>query len=360
MRPIAINGARHTVDIQTSEKKTGSLAAASIRTAIVKAAGAVALLLCVPGLHAETIRWMDSQGNVHYTDRLPPEEAQRPRAKLNPQAKPIEFVEGQKTQEQLDIARRLKQLRNDQQRILSEQRDSDMSLNRTYRSEDEMQVALQGKLNTMDSAKKIAESNRLHQEEVMRSLLKRAAETENAGQPVPQNLRDSIESTRRQITLYQENIKSLENAKAEIVAGFAKDLGRFKSLEELNRNPEFGSLEWQPQSPNADVDILSAIRCNPKQCAEAWALAKDYIKSKTQRPLVTETPTILQTAGPREDKDMALLAVRIAGKNEDTLFLDTSCHLSSIGDDLCAGTVAKDIRQGFAPFILERLKAGGR
>ena len=163
MRPIAINGARHTVDIQTSEKKTGSLAAASIRTAIVKAAGAVALLLCVPGLHAETIRWMDSQGNVHYTDRLPPEEAQRPRAKLNPQAKPIEFVEGQKTQEQLDIARRLKQLRNDQQRILSEQRDSDMSLNRTYRSEDEMQVALQGKLNTMDSAKKIAESNRLLQ-----------------------------------------------------------------------------------------------------------------------------------------------------------------------------------------------------
>lgn len=333
---------------------------AATRACLRKAALAALLVLCAPASQAETFRWVDENGMVHYTDQVPPEEAKRPRAKLNPEAKILEFIEGQKTQEQLDQAKRLRKLHADQQRILAEQRDSDMSLNRTYRSEEEMQVALRGKLNTMEAAKKIADSNRLHQEETLRSLIKRAAETENAGQQVPQMLRDSIESTRRQIASYQEKVRALENTKADIVAAFTKDLERFKSLESLRRSPEFGSLEWEAQRPQADVLIVSAISCTQKQCDAAWALAKEYLKTKTTRPLVTETPTILQTAGPRTEKDMALLVVRIPGKAGDTIFLDTSCHLSSLGDELCAGDIAKDIRAGFVPYLEAGLKAQNR
>ena len=329
----------------------------AIGPAVFRLAALAALLLCAPAGRAETFRWVDEGGTVHYTDQVPPEEAKRPRAKLNPEAKIMEIIEGQKTQEQLEQARRLKRLRADQQRILAEQRDSDMSLNRTYRSEEEMQVALKGKLNTMDSAKKIAESNRQHQEEILRSLIKRAADTENSGQTVPQALRDSIESARRQIASYQEKARALDNTKADIVAAFTKDLERFRGLGALNRSVEFGSLEWQAQRPEADVLVVSAIACKLKQCDAAWALAKEYIKTKTTRPLVTETPTILQTAGPRTEKDMALLVVHISGKTGDTLFLDTSCHFSSIGDELCAGAIARDIRAGFVPYLEAGLKA---
>ncbi|MFM8333391.1 MAG: DUF4124 domain-containing protein [Candidatus Methylumidiphilus sp.] len=327
--------------------------------AICLAALALALAVFSPGAQA-TYRWMDEKGEWHYTDQLPPEQAKRPHAKINDAAKVVDVNEGQKTPEQVAEAKRLTQLRLDQQRILREQRDSDTSLMRTYRSEEEMQMALQNKLNTMESAKKIAESNRLHQVEVLQSLVKRAADTENAGQKVPQNLRDSIESTRRQIALHLEKIRTLDGVKAEIVATFKKDLERFKNLEALRLNPEFGSLEWQAQSPEHDVNIASAVSCAPKVCDLAWTFAKDYIKSKTNRPLVTETPTILQTAGPREEKDMSLLVVRITGKTQDTLFLDTSCHISSIGEELCAGDVANDIRGGFKPYIEEHIKAGVR
>lgn len=320
--------------------------------------GLVILALGVAsGPQAASFRWEDEKGEVHYTDQVPPEAAKRPRAKLNQQAtKIIEFVEGQKTPEQLEQARQLKKLRNDQQRILAEQRDSDMSLNRTYRSEEEMRVALQGKLNTIDSAKKISDANRLHQEEILRSLIKRAADAENSGQPVPQLLRDSIESTRKQIAIYQDKSRSLESSKAGISAAFAKDLKRLKSLQELRQNPEFGSLEWQAQRPEADVLVVSAISCEPKQCDAAWVMAKEYLKLKTTRPLVTETPTIMQTAGPRAETDMAVLVVRISSKTTDTLFLDTSCHISSIGDELCSGETARDIRAGFVPYLEERVK----
>jgi len=340
-----------------SQTGDGGLAASAKRAAFHHAVVAALLLLCPPVSHAETFRWVDENGLVHYTDQVPPEEAKRPRAKLNPEAKILELIEGQKTQEQLEQARRLKKLRADQQRILAEQRDSDMSLNRTYRSEDEMQVALKGKLNTMDAAKRIADSNRQHQEDTLRSLIKRAADTENAGQQVPQMLRDSIESARRQIASYQEKARGLDNTKADIVASFTKDLERFRNLQELQRSPETGSLEWEAQRPQADVLIVSAITCKPKECDVAWTLAKEYLKTKTTRPLVTETPTIMQTAGPRTERDMAVLVVRIPGKTADTLFLDTSCHLSSLGDELCAGPAAKDIRTGFVPYLEAGLKA---
>ena len=124
-----------------------------------------ALFFCVPEIFAGTFRWVDDQGMVHYTDQVPPEESKRPHAKLNPEAQTIEMVQGQKTPEQFEQIKRLNQLRIEQQRILSQQKDSDQSLLRTYRSVEEMQMALQNKINTMDSTIKIADSNRQHQEE---------------------------------------------------------------------------------------------------------------------------------------------------------------------------------------------------
>ncbi len=245
---------------------------------------AAILSLFAPALSAGTFRWVDENGSVHYTDQVPPEDAKRPRAKLNPQAKILEFIEGQKTPEQLDQARRLKKLRIDQQRILAKQRDSDISLHQTYRSEEEMQAVLQGKLDTIESAQKIADANRMHQEEILRTLIKHAAETENAGQPVPQNLRDSLESTRRQIASYLEKSRALDSTKADIVNAFAKDLERLKNLENRRHlNPESGTLEWKAQRPEADVAIVSAVNCTPDQCDAAWLWRKN-----TSRPIAID------------------------------------------------------------------------
>lgn len=330
------------------------------RTALYKAVTAATLLLFASGLSAGTFRWVDGNGIVHYTDQVPPEEAKRPRAKLDPHAKILEFVEGQKTPEQLEQAKRLKKLRIDQQRILNEQKDNDSTLNRTYRSEEEMQVVLKGRLNTIESAKKIAAANRMRQEETLRSLFRRAADNENAGQPIPQALRDSIESTRRQIAGYLEKDRLLDKTKAEIEAAFVKDLKRLKSLEELRKTPEIGPLEWRTQRPITDVPIVSAISCASQQCDIAWALTKEYMNAKSSRPVVSETQAILQTPGPHTEQDIALLAVRIVGKGsaDTVIFLDTACHPSSIGDELCVSDLVKDIRAGFVPYIEAALKSG--
>ncbi|MDD5034242.1 MAG: DUF4124 domain-containing protein [Methylococcaceae bacterium] len=306
----------------------------------------------------EAYHWIDEFGNVHYSDRLPPEQAQYKREKLNKEGRTIAVIEGAKTAEQLAIEKRLKQLRLDQQRILAEQKERDASMLKTYHSEEEMQMALQGKLNTIESAIKVSDINRQNQEEILQSQIQRAAEIELSGQPVSKNLRDSIELTRRQIAAYQEKSRSLENSKADTLKSFGKELDRFKSLLALRSSPVQGILEWR--EPAVDVGILSAIGCGRKVCDIAWALARNYVQLKSGKPLVTETDTLLQTVAPHEEKDIAMLVVRIAGKTEDSLFLDTSCQPSSIGDEVCKGDEVRQIRSGFVPFIEDGLKAGRR
>ncbi len=79
----------------------------------------VTVLLAVLGVavvetEAATYRWVDDQGLMHYTDQVPPEQSKNPHAKLNSDAKTIELIEGQKTEEQLEQIKRLKQLRFEQ------------------------------------------------------------------------------------------------------------------------------------------------------------------------------------------------------------------------------------------------------
>lgn len=309
------------------------------------------MLFCA-GASAETFRWTDEQGNVHYSDRVPPDQAKHRRSKLNPQGMEVEVIEGAKSPEQLAREKQLKQLRAEQQRLMAEQRDRDLSLLRTYRSEEEMHMALQGKLSTIDSAVKITTANRQRQEEILLGQEKRAADLEVQGQAVPRNLRDNIDTTRRQIASYQEKTKNLEAEKLAITERFSKDIERFKALKAAQQDPALSSGWHEQDSPTNEVPIVSAVVCHPDAiCDRAWTLAKAYVQANTNKPLVTETDRILQTAAPMEDKDIALIITRIEGKTEDTVFLDVRCRSSSLGEEWCASAKVKDIRAGFKPYI---------
>lgn len=308
-----------------------------------------------------TFRWVDDQGLVHYSDRLPPEEAKHPRTKLNQQGMKVEQQEGAKSREQLAREKQVKELRSQQQKLLVEQRDHDLSLLRSFRNEEEMVLALKGKTETIDTAIKIIQSNQERQEELLLEQEKRAADLERRGQQVPKNLRDTIDATHRQISSHQEKIKSLEADKETIKARFDKDIERYKVLTLLGGSPTQDFIQPTGDDHLRSDDILSAIGCQiGPVCAKAWELARNYVKTHTSKPLVTNTERIIHTSGAAEEADVALIVVRVASKTEDTLFLDTRCHLSGLGEELCASPKVRDIRAGFKPFIENGLGVAAR
>jgi hypothetical protein len=188
----------------------------------------------------------------------------------------------------------------------------------------------------------------------MHAQEKRAAEIEVQGQAIPKNLRDTIEQARRQIVIYQDKIINLETDKEKVKQGFYKDFERYRRLLELRENPETMSFDWRDQEVG-DTGIISVASCAPMLCEKAWALVKTYIQINSRKPLVIETDRILQTAVPMSEQDYALLAVRIPGKNGEDLFLDLSCHPSSLGDEFCKSDKLMNIRAGFESYIRERL-----
>lgn len=301
---------------------------------------------------AETYRWVDEQGNVHYSDQVPPEDAKHQRAKLNREGRQLGVIEGAKSAVQIEHEKQFRYLRAEQRRILSEQRDRDLSLLRTYGSEQEMLHTLQNKLSTVDSVIRVTESNRERQEIILDSQRQRAADAELKGQVVPKTLRDSIEATQRQISSYQQQIKKLEDDKKAISESFGKDIERLRALQESGQDPLQFVLNNEQNPMPGELPIVSAVTCKPgPACEKVWESGKAFIMSRTGKPLVTETDKVLQSANPVADQEFSLIATRIAGKVEDTVFLDARCRPSSLGDELCSSPRVRDIRSGFATYI---------
>jgi hypothetical protein len=303
---------------------------------------------------AEVFRWVDKDGKEHYSDKYTADEAENDREKIDPYGKRApEFQEGAKTPEQIARENRLRELRREQLRLLVEERDHDQSLLRTYRSEGEMLQVMEGKLATIDGIIKVTQTNQQRQERLLESQHKQAADLERRGQPVQKGLRENIDATNRQIAAYKEKVRNLEVDKAKLKDSYAQDVARFRYLLARRENFALSLFDWTEQPRRVrEKAILSAIKCQtPAVCDRVWDLARTYLKQVSNRPLVTDTARLMHTEGPVADGEISAIVVRVLAKDIETIFFDTRCRNSSLGDELCASETVDAIRSGFEPFV---------
>jgi hypothetical protein len=322
----------------------------------------LAVALYGPNGHAATYRWVDEKGAVHYSDQVPPDQAKLRRSKLDSQGREVEVLDGAKSPEQIELENRLKQLRLEQERILAAQRDRDQVLLKTYRSEEEMNLALQGKLNMLDSLIKVTEANKQRQQGVLDAQEKRAADLEKKGQAIPKNLRDTMEAARRQIANHDAKIKRIEAEKASISQRFAEDIARFKSTKRQGWGwyQTWHDLIGATDKFDSDGIVISTAACIAgAMCDKAWGLARAYLRQHVDAPLSIDNDKILQTAIPQNDREFTITVTRMTGKTEDILFLDIRCRPLTVGEKLCASSGVRRIRAGFKPYIEAGLNSPG-
>src|SRR3569832_2385066 len=96
--------------------------------------GAGMTLLCALNVHATagTYRWMDEQGRVHYSDRMPPESADRAYSVINPHGITKKNNNKTKTPKQHTKKREIQRQREEDQRQERERRLQDRILLDTY------------------------------------------------------------------------------------------------------------------------------------------------------------------------------------------------------------------------------------
>lgn len=309
----------------------------------------LAFLLCLfasPAIHAKKMyKWVDENGKTFFSDQVPPEQSQLRRESLNEKGRVVEVTEKAKTKEQLAQDERLNALKQAQEKVIAQQLARDKVLLNTFRNLDDMQAALAGKMQTLDTQKHALEGNLKRAESQLETQQKKAAAIEHKGAKIPHPMLDEIKATQAQIQIAHGEINKHAEKKAAIKAEFEADIERFKFLTKANTDT---------QKPSATIaDELGLYPCDSDaQCSKAWEIARNFINTHSTTAIEINTDKLIMAHAPATDGDLSLSLTKIEGiDKKHQLFLDIHCRESSLGKELCAGQKAKDIRSAFKPYI---------
>jgi hypothetical protein len=310
------------------------------------------LLTVSVGQAARLYRWVDEEGNVHYTDKIPPAQVERGHQELSKDGVKTREVPRAKTKEEVERERELKQLRMEQQRLIEMQKAEDRVLLRTFRSEDDLLLARDGKLAAIDVQMKVIQGNIRRYQQRLSNLQHRAATLERSGKPLPESLLANIETTLQNINQSYSSIERKEQSKNAIRETFERDLNRFRELK--NITPE--KQTEQEQKPRK---LPNLVNCSgPQDCARAWEKAEAYVRKHATTPMQMIGKNIIMTAAPSKDQDISITVSRIRNKDrgKTILFMDLFCKQTPLGTELCQSEQVASIREAFANSIGETSK----
>ena len=193
-----------------------------------------ALLLPFAAAAQGLYKWVDEKGNVHFSDKVPPEAAKLAREEKNQDGVTVKQVARAKTQEEL-AAEAAQRVKDEEARKLAEaQAQADRALMLSYTTEDDLLHARDQELGVIDANMATAKLTIASQEKNLSDLLAHAADFERNKKPVPQQVTDSIAQVRSQIEIQQKTLKEREDSKEAVRKDYDAKLLRWRELSAKN------------------------------------------------------------------------------------------------------------------------------
>jgi len=203
-------------------------------------------LLCTTLVFAFTVfaaegqklyKWVDEDGNIHYSDTLPPHLVEQEHKILNDRGMTVDNVERAKTDEELaserEAVRQAEQQAHDEELIKAEQARRDRILLSIYANEEDLFRARDHKLAAIDSTIDVTHSNIRTQEASLDNFMKEAADIERRGEVVSPQIETAINNLRLQIGENEAFVERKRDEKDDITAEYEGDLERFRELTSL-------------------------------------------------------------------------------------------------------------------------------
>ena len=190
------------------------------------------ILSCLcPLAHANTFRWVDGHGHVHYSDQIPPDELDRAYTIINKQGVTINSVEKTKTKEQLVEEKRLKERKMEEERLARERRNYDHILLETYNKVSDLEDTRDRYIATLDGLIKLSQHKLESLNDELDKLNKSAANLERDGTTIPKDMRQDIADLQAQIDRENNFILAQQTQQTEVREKFADDIKRFQELK---------------------------------------------------------------------------------------------------------------------------------
>lgn len=201
--------------------------AASLTVGLAAVALLAAQPLQVQG--GKLYRWVDEQGQVHYSDKVPPEHAGHKRDVLTRQGIRTETVEAAKTPEQLAEEERLARLEEEERRLAEERAAQDRILLESYTSEDDIIMIRDGKIAAIEAYIGAANS-RIEKLQGQLAKQQKLATEQKPDSPNAAKLQKEISQTEQQIRENQDFVATKRAEQEELRVRYNREIQRFREL----------------------------------------------------------------------------------------------------------------------------------
>ena len=225
-------------------------------------------LVCAAGTAngAGVYKWVDDQGVVHYTDRIPPESVSKGATVLDKQGRSVKTIEPAPTAEQRKAIEAEAERQRDVAKANAEQARRDRALTQSFSSEAEIDVARARAVSTIEAqlttiGAYIADMTRRKQ-----NLEKRKAGY--AGKPAPAALDNEISSVTEEVARQTALLAQKKEALVAVGQKYDADKKRWQEIkleqEEAAERQRAADLQ-KAAAPPAPVRSKSAAASPPSK-----------------------------------------------------------------------------------------------
>lgn len=189
-------------------------------------------------------RWVDEEGNVHYSESLPPDYQGETHDELRSDGivaeegvsrkppppvenEPVEVDKGELPRDKSGL-KRPEPLYSDAER----QQRMDRLLMLRYHSEEELAEAMEVEINQLEYDERLLDATRNSLESSLRSSIDRAGNRQRAGLEVDEKALNEIANLRSRLKENQRSLQGLERREQRIRDDFSRDIERYRELVE--------------------------------------------------------------------------------------------------------------------------------
>jgi Domain of unknown function (DUF4124) len=188
-------------------------------------------LLAGSEVFAERIfKWVDEDGKIQYGDRVPPQYATTERSVIDDQGRTVKVYEAAKSPKEKAEAQALMKQQAEEKKLTEQQAVRDHSLLSTYSSEEDMLLARDSKVASVETLIQLTNSRLESMQKRLNELTNDAAEFERSGKKLPEGLDNQMKIIKEQIKHNEDFLKTKQNEKEQIASKFDDDIKRYREL----------------------------------------------------------------------------------------------------------------------------------
>jgi hypothetical protein len=181
---------------------------------------------------AKLYKWVDKNGQVHYTSSPPPEAAAQGTQRLNDRGIVVEHNKSQaEASKEAAMAREIEA----KQRADAKQAEEDRKLLNSVAGEDEIKLMYTAQVELIDQQIAMTKVEMDSRQKSLDKLVARAADAERAKKPVNEQLKTMINSERAEIERQRAYVTEREQAKLKAKSEYETKLARYREVLQRQR-----------------------------------------------------------------------------------------------------------------------------